>query len=154
MGTGFVFLRIDGAPAPVGNPGSAHFGHVGWGFELLGGRCGFGATENGSGSGFVPPGGDNGAWSDQGDAAAMYAAMRARGYDLVKVVPVARPNPVAALEKGEEMKRLGYRFIGSNCADHTYWVLEAYGAQGLPLLQMHPAPNDWFGEVNGEARRL
>lgn len=154
MGTGFVFLRFDGAPSPVGNPGSAHFGHVGWGFEILGAQYGYGATENGSGASVVPKGGDNGAWSAMGDMAAMRAAMKARGYDMVKAVPVARPDPAAALKKGEEMKGLGYRFIGSNCADHSYWVLEAYGVQALPLLQLHPSPNDWFGEVNGEASRL
>jgi hypothetical protein len=149
-GYAYVFLRRDGAPLP---PGCA--GHTGWGFLLReDGTCRFGATENPSGKPFISPGGDNGGWEGEGDQAAMLAAMRARNYDAYKVAGIRNFNPSAAEAAAKAVKSAGYRAVGSNCLDHTYQVLRAYGVEDLPWLQTHPSPNDWFALFNGQYQEV
>jgi hypothetical protein len=153
-GLAFVYLRHDGAPNPAHGGGGGHFGHVGWGLKLGEQRFFFGATENPSGALFVPPGGDNGFWCGEGADGQMHAAMKARDYDCYKVVATRTAQPDKGRAKGLETRGLGYRAISSNCADHTWWVLEAYGIVGMPWLNTHPAPADWFAALNGELHNL
>lgn len=149
-GTAYVFLRKDGAPLP---PGCA--GHVGWGFRLDNGAYMCGATENRTGAPLVPPGGDNDAWAKKTRAEAeMLGLMRRGGYDGYKLMTVSNADPNAAEGVVMKIPGWGYRAIGSNCLDHAYAVLEAYGEQGMPWMQTHPSPNDWFGVLNGEYRNL
>lgn len=150
IGQAYVFLRRDGAPLP---PGCA--GHVGWGFRASeSDTFYYGATENLSGKPFVPSHGDNGWWALLGTQADMLAAMRQRNYDGYKFATVRDCNAATARAAADALKTVGYIAIGSNCLDHVWRVLDAYGVKGLPWLQTHPSPNDWFALYNGEFHNL
>jgi hypothetical protein len=145
-GWAYAYLRQDGAPLPPG-----HSGHVGWGFQTEHGHFFAGSTENTSGAFFVPPGGDNGAWAtDFSSEADMFEAFRKLNYDAGKRVVVRDVNAVAARGVALQNALAGYTGLGNNCLDHVWRVLSAYGDPGLPFMQNHPSPNDWFAVFNGE----
>lgn len=140
-------------------------GHVGWGFELADGRFCCGATENVTGAiaGSWPEF-DNNAWYRiVADFPAMLAEMqqnhfapdnRYTEYKMLDLAGLRPAHPEAALATAQRMPTLGYKFPGNTCLDHACKVLERYGlpfhelggspAWGMPWLQTHPAPNDWF----------
>lgn len=144
-GEAYLFRRRSGA---------MNLGHIGWGF-LLDPRqklyC-FGSTENPTGNAYVAPGENNGAWVAVGTFQQMLHTMKrgAQGappYDDYKRILVDSINPKKAHQVAESKKNVGYRVAGlpgSNCADHAYDILAAYGVQGLILLQAVPGPNGWF----------
>jgi hypothetical protein len=149
-GFGYVFLRRNGAPLPLG-----YGGHVGWGFvEDANGTCYFGATEDTTGQPIIPPGSDNGWWALEGNEAAMLAAMKARAYDGYKKAVVNDCHGGAGRAAADATRLAGYYFIRGNCLDHAYQVLYAYGTVGMPWRETHPAPNDWFAQFNGEFHNL
>lgn len=149
-GYAFAFLRRNGAPLPGTNYG----GHLGWGFLDMNGHYYFGSTENQSGSPLILPGQNNGWWGMNGTEQDMYREMDARNYDGYKVIVVQNPNPTKAWNTALDTKGRGFAGIFNNCLDHTYDVLEHYGVIGMPWKQTHPAPNDWFGSLNGEFHNL
>lgn len=151
-GLAYVFLRKGGAPVPM----AGSMGHVGWGFLLEeDGRCFCGSTENEGGGMFVPGGGKNDAWCVEVESAdAMIELFRGRRYDGYKVSSVREPKSAAARAIGESQSKAGYAGLQNNCLDHTYKVLAAYGDEGMPWLDTHPAPNDWFAVYNGEYHNL
>lgn len=149
IGSIYVFLRSDGAPLPTGCAG-----HVGWGFELEPGRLMYGSTENQSGKPLVPPGGDNGYWALPGTLDTMRAAMRARNYESFRWAKVRNCNGPNARLAAEATAASGYRALGNNCLDHVWRIADAYGVAGLPWLQTHPSPADWYAVFNGEAVNL
>jgi hypothetical protein len=150
-GTAYVFLRKDGAPLPTGPAG-----HVGWGFSLDDqGHCFCGSTENTTGLPYVAPAGDNAAWFSAADSPeAMIALFRERGYDCYKVSTVRDSHPNEARAVGEMSPNWGYAGLFNNCLDHVHKVLAVYGDLGMPWMQSHPAPNDWFALYNGQYYNL
>jgi hypothetical protein len=75
--------------------------------------------------------------------------MRSRGYQSYKMITWSNrgfdpdtANTVASASAGR-----GYDVIGNNCADNVWDVLHAYGVPDLPYLQLHPAPNNWYGSL-------
>jgi len=151
QGLAYVFLRKDGAPLPTGPAG-----HVGWGFLLdEQGHCFCGSTENKSGTPFVPSGGKNDAWfSEVESAEAMIALFRSYGYDCYKVSTVRHGQAGPARKVGEMAANWGYAGLFNNCLDHVHKVLTTYGEPGMPWLQTHAAPNNWFAAYNGEYHNL
>ncbi|MFC4068940.1 hypothetical protein [Actinoplanes subglobosus] len=137
----YVFVRPGGANG---------LGHVGWGYRTsCDGGYSFGSVENPNGSPILSAGSDNGFWRQDGGEADMLTAMKARGYLSYKAITVstasfdASPaNTVAAAAAGR-----GYAVLGNNCADVVWDVLKAYGVPDLPYLQVHPIPNDWYGNL-------
>lgn len=150
-GSVYVFLRKDGAPLLTGPAG-----HVGWGFVLDDeGHCFCGSTENNTGEAVVFQGGNNDAWfSEVASAEEMLALFRTRDYDCYKVSTVRDGKAGNARKIGETAPNWGYFGLFNNCLDHVYKVLAAYGDQGMPWLQNHGAPNDWFALYNGEYHNL
>lgn len=146
----YVFLRKSGAPLPIGCAG-----HVGWGITLADGTILAGATENTSGAPFVPPGGDNGHWDAVFASQADLQSFVGTGtdarppYDALKILGVRNANPERGAAVGRDTASWGYTAAGNNCADHVWRVMDAYGEVGLPLLQTHPSPNEWFALLNG-----
>jgi hypothetical protein len=147
----YVFLRKSGAPLPIGCAG-----HVGWGVTLADGTIVAGSTENTSGEPFVPPGHANGHWDQVFATQADLVSFLGNGtgerpaYDALKILGVRNADPERAAALGRDTANWGYTAMGNNCADHVWKVLEAYGEVGLPLLQTHPSPNEWFALVVGE----
>lgn len=154
-GLAFAFLRKDGALLPPGPHDLIYGGHVGWAFQLESGNFYCGSTENSSGQPFVKPGGDNGWWAKEvASEEEMLAAFKAKDYDGYKFATVRNPNPQSARVTADAAKSWGYTALGNNCLDHVWHILAAYGEDGLPLAQTHPAPNDWFAVYNGEYHNL
>lgn len=154
-GMAFAFLRTDGAPIPLGDAG-----HIGWGFQVPAtdthpASYYAGATENVRGLPFVAPGGDTSWWGEAFDTPeAMFDAFRTRRYDSYKVAGVRICDAVAAQATAEATGQAGYIALSNNCLDHVWRVLKAYGVDGLPFAQFHPAPNAWFAAFNGEFHNL
>lgn len=153
-GLAYVFLRKDGAPLPTGCAG-----HVGWGFTVQNGSNDLdvvaGSTENFSGNGDIPAGGDIGFWwtkfrTEQD----MLNEMARRHYDGYKVATVREFNVDAALSTARSKASGGYHWFNNNCLNHVTDILRSYGVDDLPWTQTHPSPNDWFGNFNGEYHNL
>ena len=150
-GLAYVFLRKDGAPLVRG-----WAGHVGWGFLVNEeGALLFGSTENDSGQPYLPPGSNNGWWSQRASSEAeMIEVIAERNYDAYKVATVRNCDPKGAELTAIETGTRGYIGTWNNCLDHTWDILAAYGVRDLALAQMYPTPNQWFAMVNGEYRNI
>ncbi|MET8151700.1 hypothetical protein ACIBSW_29660 [Actinoplanes sp. NPDC049668] len=141
----YVFVRPGGANG---------LGHIGWGYRTTcTGSYSYGSVENPTGKPHIDRGADNGFWRQGGTESQMLSAMRGRGYQAYKQTVSSRarfdPSPangVAAAAAGR-----GYDVIGNNCADAVWDVLHAYGVPDLPYLQLHPAPNNWYGSLGTTA---
>lgn len=150
QGYAYVFLKRDGAPLP---PGAA--GHVGWGFTEDDVIAYCGSTENYTGGPFVSPGGNNGYWGMKvRSQEQMLKLFRDKNYHAYKFEKVEKRAPDYAKAMALETKNAGYRAIGSNCLDHVYSILKAYGVQDLPWPSTHPSPNDWYAVFNGIPNHL
>jgi hypothetical protein len=76
------------------------------------------------------------------------------GYYAFKKKYVASPNPDVAWGRAIYTRDSGFRGIGWNCLDHTYYVLEGYGVTDMPWKQTNPAPNGWFNAFPGTGYQL
>src|SRR6185437_7016101 len=160
-----LFAAAAGAAGPGGTgqavifqrpSGAMGLGHVGWGFyNPATGTWTYGAVEGATSSGgssgsvYIPPGQNNGAWNATGSYTDMVAAMNARGYMSATDVVVTTPNVGSANQVVAGQAGQGYDLIGNNCATTTDNVLTAYGLSGLPspngLFDL--APNSWVNDV-------
>lgn len=149
----YVF-RIIGIPA--------HLGHIGWGYELGGGRFRAGATEVAN-TAHVDAGKKNGFWAQEyasehdmlKDLRDVTGRVPHWPYEDFKVVPVDNANPGAADAKLPEIEGHGYDLMGgNNCMDHTYAILSLYGAHTLPWPSTHWVPNVWFDAIASERQVL
>ncbi|MDQ3231857.1 MAG: hypothetical protein M3Q07_08565 [Pseudobdellovibrionaceae bacterium] len=145
-GTGemYVFARPQGA---------YHLGHVGWGYKTdsFPDQYCAGGVENPGGSAYVVAGGDIGYWQIcQLSYAAMIQEMKARGYVQAKGTTVGPVYTFGAADFANNTVRTrGYSVVGKNCANATWDVAAQYGVPttALPLLQVYPAPNSWYGAL-------
>jgi hypothetical protein len=138
-------------------PGGANgLGHIGFGYAF---RCApgtatsyyYGSVENPAGRPTIPAGEDNGFWQAAGTSTDMFTAMRARGYTNYRVTNLngTQLNGDAAAVEAESYRGAGYAVLGNNCANAVWDTLNAYGVPSLPLLQIYPAPNAWYGALPG-----
>ncbi|RZU53566.1 hypothetical protein EV385_5495 [Krasilnikovia cinnamomea] len=137
----YVFVRPSGANG---------LGHVGWGYRTTcGDSYSFGSVENPHGKPHIKAGADNGSWRQNGTESQMLSAMRSRGYLSYKSTTASssRFDPGPANSAAAAAAGRGYAVIGNNCADAVWDVLHAYGVPDLPYLQLHPAPNNWYGNL-------
>ncbi len=134
----------------------AGLGHIGWAYwapnqnYYVGG-----STENNPGYPFVPNGGDNGYWSEAfNDESGMFQKFKNMGYYAYKRKWVSSTNPDTAWARACYTRATGFRGLTWNCLDHTYYILEGYGASGMPWKQTNPAPTGWFNAFPGTSYRL
>lgn len=144
----WVFVRYSGA---------GYLGHVGWAFQWDQGRVICGATEN-------PPGTphtsahEKGAWNvclPLKDVLREFTRPHfgCPGYDAVKVINVATPNPQQAWNVMRWCEQQDYLVTGiprgRNCMDDAFDVLTAMGLPNLPWPTFNPTPNGWFNVMPG-----
>ena len=144
---GYIFIK----PQNV-----AGLGHIGWGYWAPNMNyyvCG--STENYSAAPYIGAGGNNGYWSaafyTEGE---MFRKFKQMGYYAFKRKMVSSPNPDAAWGRACYTRNNGFRGVGWNCLDHTYYILEGYGVTGMPWKQTNPAPNGWFNAFPGTGYQL
>jgi hypothetical protein len=148
-GTGCMFNAPSGATV-----GGIDFGHVGWAYQVAGSSTWiFGATENGGGSAYVPPGGDNESWDTSGTESQMFAAFKnaghfhAAGYytqwrcHTIPNTAVGAANTAVGVQDGS-----GYFFPTNNCLTKSVAILNAYG-EGLSWPGYFQAPNNYFDNL-------
>ncbi|MDF3029981.1 MAG: repeat protein [Moraxellaceae bacterium] len=150
----WVFVRYSGA---------ANLGHVGWAFQWDDSRTICGATENPSGGGFGVPAKDKGAWHTcipVQDVLREFTRTHfgCPGYDAVKVIDVANPNPGHAWNVMSWCEQQDYWVTGvprgRNCMDDAFDVLTAMGLSNLPWPTLNPMPNGWFNAMPGALMSL
>jgi hypothetical protein len=148
-GTGCMFNAPSGATV-----GGVDFGHVGWAFQVAGSSTWvFGATENGGGNAYVPPGGDNESWHISGTESQMFAAFKDAGHfhsagyytrwrcHTIPNTAVGAANNEIATQAGS-----GYFFPTNNCLTKSVAILNAYG-EGLGWPGYFQAPNNYFDNL-------
>lgn len=148
-GTGCMINAPRGATV-----GDVSFGHVGWAFQEGGtGRWFFGATENGGGNAYVPPGGDTQSWSVSGSESDMFAAFREAGhfhsagyYTQWRCRTIPSTAVGAALGEITKQDASGYVFPTDNCLTKSVAILNAYG-EGLGWPGYFQAPNNYFDNL-------
>jgi hypothetical protein len=129
-------------------------GHVGWGFyDPSTNAWTYGAVEGG-GSGYIPAGEDNGAWSEIGTFDQMFQAMSEMGYDEAVELPTSAADITAAQEVVAAQADNGYVVVLNDCLTNTEHVLAAYGAD-LPTTNEedilgNTVPNVFATEVAAE----
>ncbi len=177
-GYAYLFVRRLGAPV-----GPIHFGHVGWAFTYpdddlnhRGGKHYFGmcgSTENTSGKPRQPAGRTDFWARIVPSAEAMFGFMRhvpiprpPAAYDSYKVLEVEKPDVAAAAAAVRQVRAMEYRaaaffplnprdfWRGSNCLDHAYRVLTAYGLVTPFTPQTAPLPNTFFDTIDAPERPL
>lgn len=130
------------------------FGHVGWAFQVGGTSTWiFGATENGGGSAYVAPGGDNQSWSASGSEDQMFAAFRTAGhfhaagyYTQWRCRTIANSAVGAAQTAIAAQAASGYLFPTNNCLTKAVAILNAYG-EGLGWPGYLQAPDNYFDNL-------
>lgn len=97
----------------------------------------FGATENGGGNAYVPPGGDNESWNASGSENDMFAAFRNAGhfhsagyYAQWRCHTIPNTAVGAAIKEISNQAGSGYVFPTNNCLTKSVAILNAYG-EGL-----------------------
>ena len=144
QGRAYVFRRRNSA---------IHLGHVGWGIQTPGGYyCG--ATEGKGDRPSIPPGEDNGCWTqDCADERQMMAAMRRLKYEDYKCIAVGECRPEAARNTADAQRTGGYSIAGNDCLDHVVAILRNYGLsdEDAPLARwLNAEPNYWFERFTGD----
>jgi hypothetical protein len=143
--------------APSGaTVGPITFGHVGWAFQVGGTSTWvFGATENGGGSAYVPPGGDTESWNASGSQSQMLAAFRNAGhfhpagyYTQYRCRTIANSAVGAANTAIRTQAASGYVFPTNNCLTKSVAILDAYG-ENLGWPGYFQAPDNYFDNLGG-----
>ena len=150
-GTGCMINAPHGATV-----GGVNFGHVGWAFQVGGTSTWvFGATENGGGNFYVPPGGDNQSWSASGSQSQMLAAFKNAGhfhsagyYTQFRCHTIPNTAVGAANNEIRRQDGSGYFFPTDNCLTKSVAILDAYG-EGLGWPGYFQAPNNYFDNLGG-----
>lgn len=148
-GTGCMFNAPAGATV-----GGVDFGHVGWAFQVAGSDTWiFGATENGGGNAYVPPGGDNESWNASGTQSDMFAAFKNAGhfhsagyYTTWRCRTIPSTAVSAAINEIGVQAGSGYVFPTNNCLTKSVAILNAYG-EGLGWPGYFQAPNNYFDNL-------
>lgn len=151
-GTAYIFIKPENV---------AHLGHIGWGYwapnmkYFVCGSTENPATKNWQSSAYIAPGWNNGYWSKAFYTEnEMFAEFKRMGYSGFKRTSVSSANPDLAWSRACYTRDSGFKGVGWNCLDHTYYVLEGYGVTGMPWKQTNPAPNGWFNAFTGTGYRL
>jgi hypothetical protein len=148
-GTGCMINAPSGATV-----GGVSFGHVGWAFQEGGTATWFfGATENGGGNAYVPPGGDTQSWSASGSENQMFTAFRTAGhhhssgyYKKWRCRTIGNTAVGAALREITTQAGSGYVFPTNNCLTKSVAILNAYG-EGLGWPGYFQAPDNYFDNL-------
>lgn len=148
-GTGCMFNAPAGATV-----GPISFGHVGWAFQVAGSSTWiFGATENGGGSAYVPPGGNTDSWNASGSENQMFAAFKNAGHShaagyytkwrcrTISTTSVGAASQQIAVQAGS-----GYFFPTNNCLTKSVAILNTYG-EGLGWPGYFQAPDNYFDNL-------
>jgi hypothetical protein len=149
-GTGCMINAPRGATV-----GPITFGHVGWAFQEGGtSRWFFGATENGGGSAYVPPGGDTQSWSASANSQNdMLVAFKNAGhfhaagyYTQWRCHTIPNTAVGAAITEINNQAASGYVFPTNNCLTKSVAILNAYG-EGLGWPGYFQAPDNYFDNL-------
>lgn len=132
-----VFMRHSGAN---------YSGHTGWAFETRQGVSCIGAVEN-------PPGGPvilpslKGQWFAEvaNDQVLSFMARLNPGYESYKKIWVDTPNVNAAYQRTYSWQDKSYLLLLQNCANATYDILRAYGAEIPPYYTGQPQV--WYESI-------
>ncbi|GAA0946300.1 hypothetical protein [Actinocorallia libanotica] len=132
----------------VASVGASRLGHVGWAVRDPGsGDWLYGSTDSVGGSGFIPPGHDNGSWyrTTTSEAEVRKGFKRHdRNYDGYRCINGSVGTFPVAKAQAQFNIRAGYWVLGNNCLDHTLSILRAYGETRIPPAQMTVLPNVWI----------
>jgi hypothetical protein len=110
-------------------------GHVGWSYQI-GGTTSFtyGATENGGGSLFVPPGGNTQSWSHTGSGTDSLNAFKNAGnfhsanyYTRFRCLSTSTSSVGAANRAVSAEASNGYFILTNNCLTKAIAIFAAYG---------------------------
>ncbi|MBS2002079.1 MAG: hypothetical protein JST44_11280 [Cyanobacteria bacterium SZAS LIN-5] len=158
-GAAYVFINFEQAMA---------LGHIGWGFKVEPGRYFFGSTDHLWNREYpmwhpgelirymdVPAGANNDYWSAFGTEEEMLTVMRSGPhvrYHSYKRVPVAVPNPAAAIAFAEALKHNGWNVARNNCVHQSHAVLTQYSGPILPNphTTLDRIPRRWFAAIQAE----
>jgi uncharacterized membrane protein HdeD (DUF308 family) len=136
------------AMAFVRHSGAMGMGHAGWAFEWPNGWFNCGSVENRSGAPYTPVGRADFWTANTQDPVATMVAL-GPGYDAYKVFRVPHPHPKDAWATVAWISRQPYFVQRRNCADATYDVLRAFGADTLFDTSQKSMPNEWYAALPG-----
>jgi uncharacterized membrane protein HdeD (DUF308 family) len=136
------------AMAFVRHSGAMGMGHAGWAFEWPNGWFNCGSVENRSGAPYTPAAKTDFWTANTQDPVATMVAL-GPGYDEYKVFRVPNPHPRNAWTTVAWISRQPYFVQRRNCADATYDVLRAFGADTLFDTSQKSMPNEWYAALPG-----
>jgi uncharacterized membrane protein HdeD (DUF308 family) len=136
------------AMAFVRHSGAMGMGHVGWAFEWPNGWFNCGSVENRSRSSYRPAGQADFWTANTQDPVGTMVEL-GPGYDEYKVFRVPNPHPKDAWATVAWISHQPYFVQRRNCADATYDVLRAFGADTLFDTSQKSMPNEWYASLPG-----